>query len=105
MKYLPLLFCLPARWMVVSALVQHRRANRRNVLDALLEYNGPWLFWSCPNGCRGCVEWEKVDEDRYRATCKVCGERSIPCDPNRREEHRVRREIFRKLLANGRVLK
>lgn len=32
----------------------------------------PFVFWGCPRGCRGMVEWS---DDRADATCKVCGRR------------------------------
>lgn len=37
----------------------------------------PFVFWICPKGCRGNVEWAR-GENRMIATCAVCGEKSKP---------------------------
>jgi DNA repair exonuclease SbcCD ATPase subunit len=31
------------------------------------------LFWTCPKGCHGQVEWTEKDKPHPLATCKVCG--------------------------------
>lgn len=51
------------------------------LMDALLAYKGPWLFWSCPNGCSGYVTWKKVD-GKHIAKCESCGETSPPLVPH-----------------------
>lgn len=30
----------------------------------------PFVFWTCPKGCRGYVEW---NADKTDATCQLCG--------------------------------
>lgn len=40
----------------------------------------PHVFWLCPKGCRGFVDWEDVGEQMV-ATCRTCGEKSAPQTP------------------------
>lgn len=49
---------------------------RPDLLKELIEYEkrgGKILFWTCPKGCQGYVEWSG-----NIATCKTCGEKSRP---------------------------
>jgi hypothetical protein len=48
------------------------------VCQAISDYvkrGGQVLFWTCPNGCRGQVEWRRV-KDVHVARCLVCGRSS-----------------------------
>ena len=33
-------------------------------------FDAPFVFWTCPKGCRGTVEW---NEDKTDAECGKCG--------------------------------
>ena len=50
-------------------------------IDEHCRRGGQVLFWACPNGCQGCVEWRMV-EDVHVASCTVCG-----CDSIEVERH------------------
>jgi len=61
--------------------------DETNILgDIIRDYckrGGQVLFWTCPNGCRGRVEWRKVD-DVHVAHCMVCGRDSIQVHRNKK---------------------
>jgi len=47
------------------------KSGLKEFFDALGDT--PFVFWVCPNGCRGMVEWDK---ECKVATCKECGRKS-----------------------------
>jgi hypothetical protein len=50
--------------------------EKKTLVDDLIESmkitKTGFLFWTCPNGCRGIVDWHQED-DKHIATCRVCG--------------------------------
>jgi len=75
----------------VMTFDEMRKANEVNstellcrAIDEHCRRDGQMLFWTCPNGCRGRVEWRMVN-DVHVARCIVCGRDSIEVERHNTE--------------------
>ena len=52
----------------------HRKFDKDlNTLMDAINKHGSFVFWICPNGCHGFVDW---NTDRTEAICRSCGAKS-----------------------------
>jgi hypothetical protein len=70
---------LQKQWPHVAAYLEELPNEKKVLYRAIKQHHDgifPMLFWSCPNGCNGRVEWRLI-KDVHVAKCVSCGCESI----------------------------